>query len=165
MPIGSKSSAMRRDRPARSPTSMIETELSPSGEPVLGLYLHVAYMFVMSTFTSQLGHGEISPNVIGILALIAREPGTNQAGLARLVGLERATVGQQVARAVQLGFVRRDDSRRDGRSYALYLTSRGEKMLRTLRERIPNHERAIGSNLSLEERQQLRTLLDKFVYG
>lgn len=144
---------------------MIEAVLSPSGEPVLGLYLHVAYMVVMSTFTAQLGHGEITPNVIGILALVAREPGTNQAKLARLIGLERATVGQQVARAVQLGFVRRDDSRHDGRSYALHLTPRGEEMLRTLRERIPHHESAIGTRLSLAERKQLRALLDKFVYG
>ncbi len=66
---------------------MIEAVLSPSGEPVLGLYLHVAYMVVMSTFTAQLGHGEITPNVIGILALVARKPGTNQAKLARLIGL------------------------------------------------------------------------------
>ena len=163
--VGPASSPTTSVVAAGSPTSMIEAELSPSGEPVLGLYLHVAYMAVMSTFTAQLGRGEITPNVIGVLALLAREPGTSQAKLARLIGLERVTVGQQVARAVELGFVRRDDSRHDGRSYALYLTRRGEVMLQTLRERIPRHERAMGTRLSLEERKQLRALLDKFVYG
>jgi len=153
--------------PARapSPTAMIEAELSPTGEPVIGLYLHVAYMCVMSTFAAQIGHGEITPNLIGVLALLNRHPGTNQAELARIIGLERATVGGQVSRAEEKGFVRRDRSQQDGRSYALYLTSRGEAMLQALRQRIPPHERAVGAKLTLEERKRLRLLLDKLVYG
>lgn len=148
-----------------SPTAMIEAELSPTGEPVVGLYLHVAYMCVMSTFAARIGHGEITPNLIGVLALLNRHPGTNQAELARIIGLERATVGGQVSRAEEKGFVRRDRSQQDGRSYALYLTSRGEAMLQALRQRIPSHERAVGAKLTLEERKRLRLLLDKLVYG
>jgi DNA-binding MarR family transcriptional regulator len=153
--------------PARapSPTAMIEAELSPTGEPVIGLYLHVAYMCVMSTFAAQIGRGQITPNLIGVLALLNRHPGTNQAELARIIGLERATVGQQVSRAEEKGFVRRDRSQQDGRSYALYLTSRGEAVLQALRQRIPPHERTVGAKLTLAERKQLRLLLDKLVYG
>src|SRR4051794_14061177 len=170
-----KRAAIGRQRPshngataparAPSPTAMIEAELSPTGEPVVGLYLHVAYMCVMSTFAAQIGHGEITPNLIGVLALLNRHPGTNQAELARIIGLERATVGGQVSRAEEKGFVRRDRSQQDGRSYALYLTSRGEAMLQALRQRIPPHERAVGAKLTLEERKRLRLLLDKLVYG
>ena len=148
-----------------SPTAMIEAELNPAGEPVIGLFLHVAYMCVTSTFDAQIGQGEITPNLIGVLALVNRQPGTNQAELARLIGLERATVGEQVARAVKRGFLRRDPSPRDARSYALHVTSRGAQMLETLRQRIPLHERAVGAKLTLDERKQLRTLLDKLVYG
>ena len=144
---------------------MIEAELSPSGEPVLGLYLHVAYMAVIATFAGQVGQGDITPNLIGVLALVARAPGTNQAELARLVGLEPATVGQQVSRAVEGGFVRRDKSTNDRRSYTLRLTPRGEAMLKTLRKRIPPHEEMIGRKLSPTERRVLRGLLDKLVYG
>jgi len=170
-----KRTAIGRQRPshngaaaparAPSPTAMIEAELSPTGEPVVGLYLHVAYMFVMSTFAAQIGHSEITPNLIGVLALLNRHPGTNQAELARIIGLERATVGGQVSRAEEKGFVRRDRSQQDGRSYALYLTSRGEAMLQALRQRIPPHERAVGAKLTLEERKRLRLLLDKLVHG
>src|SRR5690242_13600864 len=99
---------VRRKRASPSPTAIIEAQLSPSGKPVLGLYLHVAYMAVIATFAGQVGRGDITPNLIGVLALIARAPGTNQAELARVVGLEPATVGQQVSRAVDGGFVRRD---------------------------------------------------------
>lgn len=156
---------IRRKRAGPSPTAMIEAELSPSGKPVLGLYLHVAYMAVIATFAGQVGRGDITPNLIGVLALVARAPGTNQAELARLVGLEPATVGQQVSRAVEGGFVRRDKSANDKRSYTLRLTPRGEAMLKTLRQRIPPHEEMIGRKLSPAERRVLRGLLDKLVYG
>ena len=154
-----------RKRATPSPTSLIEAELSPSGAPVLGLYLHVAYMAVISTFAGQVGQGDITPNLTGVLALVARAPGTNQAELARVVGLEPATVGQQVSRAVARGLVRRDRSSIDKRSYTLRLTPRGEAMLETLRKRIAPHENMIGRNLSPAERRVLRGLLDKLVYG
>jgi DNA-binding MarR family transcriptional regulator len=154
-----------REKGTPSPTAMIEEQLSPGGEPVLGLYLHVAYMAVIATFAGQVGQGEITPNLIGVLALVARAPGTNQAELARLIGLEKATVGQQVSRAVDLGLVRREHSPVDKRSYTLRLTPQGEAMLKTLRKRIPPHEKMIGRRLSPAERRLLRGLLDKLVYG
>jgi len=144
---------------------MIEAQLSPRGEPVLGLYLHVAYLTVMSSFAKRIGHGEVTPAVIGVLAMLAESPGISQAKLARLIGLERATVGATVARAVAAGLVVRQDARGDARSYALSLSPRGERMLRTLRRRIAAHERAAGAHLTRVERRALRTLLHKLVYG
>ena len=148
-----------------SPTAMIEAELSPADEPVLGLYLHVAYMSVMAGFGRHVGRGEITPNLIGVLALLHQSPGISQAELARVVGLERATVGVQVARAISKGFVRRDASRHDGRSYSLFITPHGQRMLRALRSRIPVHEQQIGARLTHQERLLLRELLDKLVHG
>jgi DNA-binding MarR family transcriptional regulator len=161
--------ASRQELPARpvkiSPTAMIEAELSPTQEPVLGLYLHVAYMSVMAGFGRQVGRGDITPNLIGVLALLHQRPGMSQAELARLIGLERATVGVQIARAISKGYVRRDNSRHDGRRYALYITPRGQQMLLALRQRIPAHEKRVGARLTYEERLQLRALLDKLVFG
>jgi DNA-binding MarR family transcriptional regulator len=119
----------------------------------------------MASFEDIVGRGEITPNLIGVLALLATRPGISQADLARLIGLERATVGIQVARAIASGFVRRDDLRSNGRRYALYLTPRGKRMLAKLRQRIPRHESTAGARLSLAERRQLRHLLNKLVYG
>jgi DNA-binding MarR family transcriptional regulator len=151
--------------PPKSPATIIEAELDPSGDPVLGLYLHVAYMMLMSTFAEKVGHGEITPNLIGALALVRHNPGTNQASLARVIGIERATAGEQISRLIERGFLRRDLAEHDSRSYALYITPQGERMLEKLRERIPVHERQIGARLTLAERKQLRALLQKFVYG
>jgi DNA-binding MarR family transcriptional regulator len=152
-------------RPLLSPSQIVESQLSPSGEPVLGLFLHVAYMMVMHSFERMVGHGEITPSVIGIVAHLAHQPGMSQAELARLIGLERATIGLHVSRAIAGGYVRRQDAPHDARSYALYLTPRGVAILKKLRERIPEHERSVGARLTADERRQLRQLLDRLVYG
>lgn len=152
-------------RPSASPTALIEAQLSPQGEPVLGLYLHIAYHRVMASFGRKVGHGEVTPAIIGVIAMLAERPGISQAKLARLIGLERATIGTTVARAIAAGFVVRDGAHGDARSYALSLSPRGERMLRTLRRRIAAHEAAAGVNLSAGERVALRTLLHKLVYG
>lgn len=148
-----------------SPTVLIESQLASGSEPVLGLYLHVAYMTFMSTFEERVGRGEITPTVIGVLALLAERPGLSQAELARLARIGRMTAGTTVARAISSGFVRRTDSSDDARRYSLFLTTQGEQMLAKVRQRIPQHERHAGSRLSLVERRQLRALLDKLVYG
>src|SRR4030095_7243293 len=77
-------SSRRHSPPAshRSPTAMIETQLSPLGEPVLGLYLHVAYHRVMASFGRKVGHGQVTPAIIGALAMRAECPGISQAALA-----------------------------------------------------------------------------------
>jgi len=148
-----------------SPTAMIEAQLSPSGEPVLGLYLHVAYHSVMATFGKIVGRGSVTPAIIGAVTLIAEHPGISQAELARLIGLERATVGATVARAISAGLIRRDIANDDARRYVLLLTPAGQKMLATLRHRIATHEAHVAGHLTPVERRQLRRLLHKLVYG
>ncbi len=148
-----------------STTALIESQLVTGPEPVLGVYLHVAYMTFMSTYEEAVGRGEVTPNMIGVLSLLAQRSGMSQAELARSFGIERATMGAIVARAMDAGFVTRKDSSGDARRYSLSLTSRGEQMLVKLRQRIPEHEKQAAGRLTLGERQQLRALLDKLVYG
>ena len=148
-----------------STTALIESQLTAGPEPVLGVYLHVAYMTFMSTYEEAVGRGEITPNMIGVLSLLAQRSGMSQAELARLFGMERATMGAIVARAMEAGFVTRKESSGDARRYSLDLTSRGEQMLVKLRQRIPEHEKQAAGRLTLSEREQLRALLDKLVYG
>ena len=156
---------MPKRRPRRlTPTAMIEAQLSPRGEPVLGLYLHVAYVTVMASFGSRVGHGEVTPAVIGVIAMLAQHPGISQAELARLMGLERVTIGTTVARGLASGFIERSNVHHDARRYSLSLSPRGQQMLRKLQRRIAVHENA-GARLTPVERRHLRRLLDKLVYG
>ena len=151
--------------PQPSPTSIIEAQLSPQGDPVIGLYLHVANLAFNSSFGRLVGRGEVTPAMIGVITMLAERPGISQAELARLLRLERATIGTTVARAIAAGFVVRHDATRDARSYALSLSPRGQRALRTLRRRIATHESASAARLTSAERRTLRGLLHKLVYG
>ena len=164
-PTPARRSRLRDEPLATTPVAVIEAQLSPGGEPVLGLYLHITYHKVMSTFSRKVGHGQVTPAIIGVIAMLAEHPGISQARLARLMGLERATIGSTVGRAIEAGFVVRTDAHGDARSYALSLSPRGERMLRTLRQRIGEHEKAAGAHLTDRERRTLRSLLHKLVYG
>jgi hypothetical protein len=145
---------------------MIETQLSPEGEPVLGLYLHVAYHRVMASFGRKVGHGEVTPAIIGAVALIAEYPGY-QSGDTGQTDRPRARDDRHDCRT---GHQRRASWRGGTRTatpgvITLSLTSSGQRMLRTLRRRIAAHEAAAGAHLSAEERRTLRALLHKLVYG
>ena len=50
---------------------------------MLGLYLHIAYHKVMSTFSRKVGHGQVTPAIIGVITMLAEHPGISQARLAR----------------------------------------------------------------------------------
>ena len=160
-----RTNTKKKPKPLPSPTAVIEAQLSPSGEPVLGLYLHVAYHSVMATFGTIVGRGTVTPAIIGAVTLIAEHPGISQSELARLIGLERATVGATVLRAIAGGLIRRDVASHDARRYVLGLTPAGHKMLAALRHRIATHEAHVASHLTPAERRQLRRLLHKLVYG
>jgi DNA-binding MarR family transcriptional regulator len=146
-----------------SPFTLIEGVLSPSGEPVLGLHLHVAHMALLDSFEKQLGLHEVTPNWVGILALIEHHRGISQIALARLIRMERASVGERVSRCISKGLIRRIDAPDDRRKYELYLTARGRRVLQRLREGIPAHERQFTATLTDEERVTLKRLLDKLV--
>ena len=148
---------------SRSPFTIIESILSPSGEPVLGLHLHVAHMVLLRGFEEQLGQGQITANWIGIVALVSAYPGISQIDLAKLIRMERATIGDRVARCIGAGLIRRVDSAHDRRKYALYVTAHGERVLDHARERMPAHEKEFTAGLTAEERKTLQRLLDKLV--
>jgi DNA-binding MarR family transcriptional regulator len=97
------------------------------------------------------------------VALVEAHPGISQIELAKLIRLERATIGDRVARCIGAGLIRRDDSAHDRRKYALYPTARGSRILEHLRESIPAHEQEFTAGLTAEERLTLVRLLDKLV--
>lgn len=130
---------------------------------MLGLHLHVAHMMLLQSFAAQLGRGQVTANWIGIVALVAAYPGISQIDLAKLIRLERATVGERISRCVAANLIRREDAAGDRRKYALHLTAQGEKVLKEFRERIPAHEREFTAGLTADERLALQRLLDKLV--
>ena len=128
---------------------------------MLGLHLHAANLRNLEHFHARVGLGQITVTMIAILCVLYRTPGLSQTDLARIIKVERMTAGVHVQRCIGKGLVSRERVRGDRRRYALLLTPQGRKALHDIRRRIPDHEGRLAQRLTLEERRQLITLLDK----
>jgi DNA-binding MarR family transcriptional regulator len=144
---------------------LIERIISPSGAPVLGLYLYMASGWLVRSMARGSRFATIRPGSIGIPALLMAHPGLSQTELADLMGIERMTAGVQVARCIRSGLVRRERSAEDRRKYQLYVTTQGEANLRRTAGLIPLHEQFLFGRLSRAERTSLYRLLRKLIDG
>ena len=72
---------------------------------------------------------EITPVQYAALAAIAQRPGVGQAGLAALIGYDRATIGGVIDRLEQKGWVARGASPGDRRMNVLMVTDEGRNAL------------------------------------
>jgi DNA-binding MarR family transcriptional regulator len=144
---------------------LIEDTISPSGLPVIGLYLYMASGWLGRSMAPGSRFAAIRPASIGIPALLKAHPGLSQTELADLMGIERMTAGVHVGRCIRSGLVRRDRSVDDRRKYQLYVTAKGEANLRRIVSLIPLHEQFLFGRLSRAERASLYRLLRKLIDG
>ncbi len=75
----------------------------------------------------------LEPGEIGILAVIAQNPGISQNGLASSVVLKKSAVTKVVQALEKRGLVKRTRSETDRRSNELSLTAEGEAMCQRMR--------------------------------
>jgi len=143
----------------------IEAALSPTGKPVIGLYLHTVHILLLRSLTRSTRFRAIMPHLMGTPALLARFPGMSQIELAALLGTERATAGVQVEQCIAKGFVRRVVSNRDRRRYELFITPKGLKFLKAAERAVLAHEQEFTRALSAAECLTLRQLLAKLIAG
>ncbi len=145
--------------------ALLERAFSPSGEPVIGFYVYSAASILIRGLTRDRRYRSIVPHLIGTPAILSARPGISQTELGEYLGLERATAGKQVAVCLQRGWIRREVSHQDRRRFALYITPKGERMLRDVATIIPQHEREYTAALTADERRTLRRLLQKLIGG
>ncbi len=143
--------------------ALLERAFSPSGRPVIGFFVYVAETTLMRSLKRRKPYHAIVPSLIGTPAILSARPGISQTELAAYLGIERASAGKQVAACLKRGWIRREVSADDRRRFSLYITTRGEQMLRRVASIIPRHEDEFTSALTPEERQTLKSLLRKLI--
>jgi DNA-binding MarR family transcriptional regulator len=153
----------RSPRRLASGIRLIEKAISPAREPVIGLYLFMVYARLVRSMGRGTRFAAINPVAIGVPALLMAHPGISQIELAELLGVERATAGEQVAQCIRAGFVTRKRSLEDRRKYALYVTAKGQANLDHIAHLIPLHEQSLFGRLTPRERTSLYRILTKLV--
>lgn len=131
-------------------------------EALLGFQLRQAQIKLFQHFKSSMSEPSLTPGQAGVLILIENNPGISQAALARVLEIERATLGETIDYLQKNTWVERRKSPSDGRSHALHLSSKGKSVMKKLHPSIETHEKNVCENLSAKERSELLSLLAKF---
>src|SRR5262249_38100455 len=115
------------------------------------------------TFARRIAGLGITPPHAGILRFIANNPGCNQLGLAKTLGVLPSRMVILIDELADRGLVERKRSAKDRRHSELVLTAKGERGVQELRKLAAKHEADLLAALTMQEREQLAILGRKIV--
>lgn len=155
-----RSSAALAEAPAAAPPRSGQ-ELSYGLLPqVLGYHLRRTQVAIFRHFSRTVAaKADITPGLLGMLQVIAANPGLAQSRLAEAMEVDRSTIVKVVDQLQARGLIVREPSPHDRRSYCLRLTEGGTTELRRMEALMLEHEDDFTQVLSAEERQLLIDLL------
>ncbi len=127
----------------------------------LSLQLLQTVQLLFAQFPLRVLGEELTPGWLQILMLVDQEPDLNQTGLARATHVEPSTIVNKIDQLEKRGWLRRARSRTDRRTHALFLTRRGQEILRQANTSLAQHEKRLMRNLSADEKASLFDLLQR----
>ncbi|MBS0558953.1 MAG: winged helix-turn-helix transcriptional regulator [Proteobacteria bacterium] len=113
---------------------------APPGDPEAWDSLHARPGFLirrlhqihLALFAEECGAFGVTPVQYSLLTAVAANPGLDQSAVALLVGIDRATTANVLARLEANGLLRRDRGPTDARVKLIALTAAGRRMLRRM---------------------------------
>ena len=103
----------------------------------------------------------LSPRQFEVLKAVARADGLNQTAIMVTTGIDRSSVSSLVARMVRTGLLQRRRTRRDSRTYAVRLTSKGRQALEAALPRARAADEALLALLSPGQKASLLQALER----
>lgn len=136
-------------------------ELSYGALPeVLGYHLRRAQVALFKHYSrSVAAQTGLTPGLLGMLQVIAANPGLAQSRLAEAMGVDRSTIVKVVDQLEARELIVREPSPSDKRSHCLRLTAGGAAELPRMQRLMRRHEDEFAQPLSADERRTLIELL------
>jgi DNA-binding MarR family transcriptional regulator len=128
-------------------------------DTLIGYHLRRAQVGLFQHFARSVGRAGVTPGQLGVVVMIAANPGLSQTRLGRALGIDRSTMVAMLDGLEQRGLIVREPSPHDRRSHALRLSGKGAELLDRLEDAVRAHESDWAGNLSAAERRQLIELL------
>jgi DNA-binding MarR family transcriptional regulator len=126
-----------------------------------GFMLRRAHQIAVSVFMGATAELKITTTQYGVLFLLRHHEGTDQARVARLLGLDRSTTALVIRKLEARGLVSCMADQTDRRRHVLALTVEGRDMLGHLARPAENAMQTLLQPLSAAEQAQLLMLLAK----
>ena len=128
-----------------------------------GFLFRRAHQIADGIFVEECADLGLTPPQSSVLMVVGQYPGISQADIARLIGFDRATVGQVTRGLVARNLMRRTGSDKDKRNKAVELTPQGERVLLQARAAMARISQRLLSPLKPQERRLLMEILGRMV--
>jgi DNA-binding MarR family transcriptional regulator len=146
-------SAKRKEKPA-APETAAAIDLGPLGDSV-GYLLRRAQVAVFQSFFELFAEAGVRPGQYSVLTVIEHNPGLNQTRLADALGIKKTNLVAMIDELEKRGLARRMPIAHDRRSYALFLTPRGQALMARLHRLDSAVDRRLVQALGSGDRRQL----------
>ncbi|MBU8588991.1 MarR family transcriptional regulator [Priestia megaterium] len=130
-------------------------------EDLTGYLIHRTDVKLTNYFMRQLKPYGITPEQWGIISILDSQKGTTQKELSQEIDKDHSTVVRMIHSMEKKGLVKKKFNERDKRSHYLFLTEKGEEIKNTILPVVKNAHDFVTSNLTFEEVEQLKILLNK----
>lgn len=125
--------------------------------------LHRADQCTGETFSSRLGHRELTPRQFAVLMAVAARASATQTTITADTGIDRSTMVDVVRRLLKRGLLQRRRSRTDARAYVVRLTEDGQRVIDAAQPEAEAVDHVILSSLEPREREAFLASLGKIV--
>ncbi|WP_020681590.1 MarR family winged helix-turn-helix transcriptional regulator [Marinobacterium rhizophilum] len=128
---------------------------------LIGYALKRAHVHLNKNLVSKLGEYELRPSQFAAMVIIKQNPGLMQAELGAQLSIEPPQVVTLINKLENLGLAMRVRCKPDKRSYGVFLSKAGERLLEQLKVAAKAIDIGGTVNLSENERAELLRLLRK----
>ncbi len=128
---------------------------------LIGFLIHRTDVKLTNYFTKRLKPYEVTPEQWSVISVLCSERCTTQKELAVSIDKDQTTVVRMIHSMERKGIVKKIFNDQDRRSHYLFLTKKGEEIKQKILPVVNDAHQYVTSNLSEEEIQQLKLLLNK----
>ena len=128
---------------------------------LVGYHMRMAQVAVFQDFRERLGKFGITPTHLGVLLVVKAKHQISQIDLSRALRIDRSALVGVIDKLESRGLIERGKPLQDRRKNALVINQAGIDLLEELWVELMEHEAAITSRLTEEERTTLVGLLKK----
>ncbi|MDR7242787.1 MarR family winged helix-turn-helix transcriptional regulator [Priestia megaterium] len=126
-----------------------------------GYLIHRTNVRLMNYFKKKLKPYGMTPVRWSIISVLDTQKGITQKELAEVIDKKQTTIVEMIYAMEEKGLIKRIFSEQDRRSHYLFLTEKGEEIKKTLSPLVKDAHLFVTRQLSDEEIDQLKTLLNK----
>ena len=130
-------------------------------DSIAGYHLRRAFGAMAADFSAAMEGTGLRQVLFAILAVVARNPGTNQGMVGKLLGIKRANMVSLINELVDRGLLDRTIDVQDRRAFSLTLTPEGAALLDEGLARIRAHEERMLAGFTEAEKDMLVRLLKR----